>query len=52
MSGEACENKVQSKYDKAQAKRSGCPPCLDAVTVASAMRAKLDEENAAIYCAF
>jgi len=49
---EACEEKAQGKYDKAQAKRVGCPVCLDAATIASTMRETLDDENSKIYCAF
>ena len=49
---EACEDKAQGKYDKAQAKRVGCPPCLDAAAVSDATRGNLDDENGGFYCAF
>lgn len=49
---EACEDKAQAKYDAAQAKRIGCPVCLDAATIASTQRSTLDADNADIYCAF
>ncbi len=49
---EACEDKAQQKYDDAQAKRVGCPLCLDAATLASTMRSSMDDQNADIYCAF
>ncbi len=49
---EACEQKGQNKYDAAHAKRTGCPPCLDAAVLASTMRSNLDDQNADVYCAF
>jgi hypothetical protein len=48
---DGCEADCKTKYNAANAKLTGCPPCLNASNLGDTMLAQGDNNNGQVYCA-
>ncbi len=48
---DGCEAACKTKYDAANAKLTGCPPCLNASNLGDTMLSQGDNNNGQVYCA-